>query len=80
MQSCSQQDPRGLGPGFIYKESIPASSERAQFTLHLLMDLFFFFPKRKDFGSESSGEIEQHVVPTEPGAVSGCSGRAQNLK
>lgn len=42
--------------------------------------IFFFFPKRKDFGSESSGEIEQHEVPMEPGAVSGCSGQAQNLK
>lgn len=40
----------------------------------------FFFPKRKEFGSESSSETEQLVVPVEPGAVSGCSGLAQNLK
>lgn len=42
--------------------------------------VFVLFSKRKDLGSESSGEIEQRVVPMEPGAVSGCSSWAQNLK
>lgn len=31
----------GSGAGFIYGESIPASTEGTQSTLHLLMDCFF---------------------------------------
>lgn len=33
--------PPGAGASCIYGESIPASSEGAQSTLHLLMDRFF---------------------------------------
>ena len=33
--------PPGTWAGFIYGESIPASTEGTQFTLHLLMDHFF---------------------------------------
>ena len=44
------------------------------------LGIFFIFSKRKDFGSESSGETVQRVVPMEPGEVLGCSGGAQDLK
>lgn len=71
--------PRGSGlASFMENQYQCPARERTQFTLHLLMDRFF--PKRKDFGSESSSETEQRVVPVEPLAVLGCSGEAQNLK
>lgn len=59
--------PRGSGlASFMENQYRCPARERTQFTLHLLMDRFS--PKRKDFGSESSSETEQRVVPVEPSA------------
>lgn len=78
-RAVHSRTPGGLGLASFIKNRYQ-HPQRERNSLCTCLWIFFFFPKRKDFGSESSGEIEQHVVPTEPGAVSGCSGRAQNLK
>lgn len=60
--------PPGAQASFIY--GIDTSVLRGS-TIHSAPAYGSFFSKRKDFGSESSSEIEQRAVPLQPGAASG---------
>lgn len=64
-RAASRGSPGAQAQPHTWRIDTSVSSEGAQFTVPLIMGLFFS-PTRKDLDYESSDEIEQYAVPMEP--------------